>query len=81
MSNAADSHPEAAGPAANDGYVAGTYFARWNLTQDVRTLVHVILGGPVEKQVQDFYYGFMPTPRPNSSVVKSLSAMTSPWTV
>ena len=59
MSNVADVHAEAAGRAAIDGYVAGTYFARWNPNQDVRTLVHVILGGPVEKQVQDFYDGFI----------------------
>ncbi|MDO5741171.1 MAG: hypothetical protein Q4P07_13595 [Ornithinimicrobium sp.] len=59
MDDAADAHAEAALGAANDGYVAGTYFARWNPTQDVRTLVHVILGGPAEKEVQDFYDGFI----------------------
>lgn len=59
MNDAADAHAEAALGAANDGYVAGTYFARWNPTQDVHTLVHVILGGPAEKQVQDFYDGFI----------------------
>lgn len=51
--------PVAAGGAATDGYVAGTYFARWIPTQDVRAPVHVILGGPTERQVQDFYGGFI----------------------
>jgi hypothetical protein len=45
--------------AANDGYVAGTYFARWNPSQDARTLVQVILGGPVAKSARDFFDGFI----------------------
>lgn len=45
--------------AANDGYVAGTYFARWYPSQDVRTVVHVILGGPAAESVRDFFDGFI----------------------
>lgn len=45
--------------AANDGYVAGACFARWNPSQDVRTLVPVILGGPVARPVRDFFDGFI----------------------
>lgn len=59
MSDAPDVQAEAATGAANDGYVAGTYFARWNPSEDVRTLVHVILGGPAGRPVRDFYDGFI----------------------
>ncbi len=45
--------------AVDDGFVAGAYFSRWNPSRDVRALVHVILGGPVEKQVEDFFDGFI----------------------
>lgn len=55
MSDSPDAQAVVATEAANDGFVAGTYFARWNPSQDVRALVHVILGGPVEGQVRDFF--------------------------
>ena len=59
MSDSPDAQAVVAMEALNDGFVAGTYFARWNPSQDVRTLVHVLLGGPVERQVQDFFDGFI----------------------
>jgi hypothetical protein len=39
MSDVPQAENEESLRAANDGYVAGTYFARWNPSQDVRTLV------------------------------------------
>jgi hypothetical protein len=59
MTDVPQAENEESARAANDGYVAGTYFARWNPSQDVRTLVPVILGGPVAKSVRDFFDGFI----------------------
>lgn len=59
MNDVTDVGAEVPMDAAAEGYVAGTYFARWNPAHDVRALIHVILGGPVDPTVQDFYDGFI----------------------
>lgn len=43
--------------AISDGYVAGTYFARWHPAQDVPTIVSVI-GGSAGGTLRDFLDGF-----------------------
>ena len=47
--------------AAHEGYVSGTFFARWmDPDQDIRTLVSVMLSPPqLEKSVRDFFDGFI----------------------
>lgn len=44
--------------ATSDGYVAGTYFARWHPAQDVETIVSVI-GGSAGGTLRDFLDGFI----------------------
>lgn len=46
--------------AAQEGYVSGTYFARrMDPSQDIRSLVGVMLAGPLERPVRDFFDGFI----------------------
>lgn len=47
--------------AAHEGYVSGTFFARWmDPDQDIRTLVAVMLSPPqLQKPVRDFFDGFI----------------------
>lgn len=47
---------------AREGYVSGTFFARWmHPDQDIRTLVTVMLSPPLlaESSLRDFFDGFI----------------------